>query len=105
MFERPLFARFYAKLLMPLHIARTPARILEAAGSHFLTDGLTDPGLARVMKAAGLLLTHGGFYRRFASQDELVAEAYREAFSSRTCAIRLRRGAIELDCSAIVVAF
>src|SRR2546430_6804973 len=45
----------------------------------------------RVMKPAGLL-THGGFYRRFASKDELVAEACREAVSSRTCLIRLRRG-------------
>jgi hypothetical protein len=58
----------------------------------------------RVMKPAGLL-THGGFYRRFASKGELVAEACREAVSSGTCLIRLRRGAIELDCSAIVVAF
>ena len=51
------------------------------------------------------LLTHGGSYRRFPSKDELVAEACREAVSSRTCLMRLRRCAIELDCSAIVVAF
>ena len=52
--------------------ARTRERILEAAGSQFLTHGLTDAGLTRVMKAAGL--TNGGFYRHFASKDELIAE-------------------------------
>src|SRR2546421_5229348 len=57
----------------------------------------------RVMKPAGLL-TQGGFYRRFASKDELVAEACREAVSSRTCLIRLRRGGVETDLRGILVA-
>jgi TetR/AcrR family transcriptional regulator, transcriptional repressor for nem operon len=70
--------------------ARTRERILEAAGSQFLTHGLTDAGLARVMKAAGL--THGGFYRHFASKDELVAEACRKAFSSLTADLESHAG-------------
>jgi TetR/AcrR family transcriptional regulator, transcriptional repressor for nem operon len=60
--------------------ARTRERILEAAGSQFLTHGLTDAGLTRVMKAAGL--TNGGFYRHFASKDELIAEACRKALAT-----------------------
>jgi len=65
--------------------ARTRERILEAAGSQFLTHGLTDAGLTRVMKAAGL--TNGGFYRHFASKDELIAEACRKALATVTAGL------------------
>jgi len=44
--------------------AKTRERILEAASAQFLSHGITEAGLARLMRAAGL--THGGFYRHFA---------------------------------------
>ena len=40
------------------------------------TDG---PGVAEIMKAAGL--THGGFYKHFGSRDDLVAEAVEAAIA------------------------
>ena len=40
-------------------------------------SGIEKTGVAEVMKAADM--THGGFYRHFASKDALVAEAIRHA--------------------------
>src|SRR5262245_11901128 len=62
--------------------AKTRERIVEAASAQFLSHGITEAGLARLMRAAGL--THGGFYRHFASKDQLVAEACRRAVLSLT---------------------
>ena len=53
--------------------AKTRERIVKAAGAEFAANGISDAALARVMAAAGL--THGGFYRHFASKDQLVREA------------------------------
>jgi len=53
--------------------ARTRQRIVKAAGAEFAANGISEAALARVMSAAGL--THGGFYRHFASKDQLVLEA------------------------------
>jgi len=66
--------------------AKTRERILEAASAQFLTHGITEAGLARLMRAAGL--THGGFYRHFASKDQLVAEACRQAVLSLTSGLK-----------------
>ena len=55
--------------------AKTRERILEAACAQFLTHGITEAGLAQLMRAAGL--THGGFYRHFASKEELFVEVFR----------------------------
>jgi TetR/AcrR family transcriptional regulator, transcriptional repressor for nem operon len=52
------------------HKLATRSRIVEAAGHLFRAHGLKGVGVADVMKAAGL--THGGFYRHFASRDALV---------------------------------
>src|SRR5882757_11356489 len=60
--------------------AKTRERILEAASAQFLSHGITEAGLARLMRAAGL--THGGFYRHFASKDQLVSEACSQAAQS-----------------------
>lgn len=62
--------------------ARTRQRIVVAAGSEFLCNGITEAALTRVMSAAGL--THGGFYRHFESKDQLVAEACRQTLLSLT---------------------
>jgi len=53
--------------------AKTRERIVKAAGAEFAANGFSEAALARVMAAAGL--THGGFYRHFASKDQLVLEA------------------------------
>jgi hypothetical protein len=37
------------------------------------TEGMTRPGIADLMKEAGL--THGGFYKHFDSRDDLIAQA------------------------------
>jgi TetR/AcrR family transcriptional regulator, transcriptional repressor for nem operon len=60
--------------------AKTRERILEAASAQFLSHGITEAGLAQLMRAAGL--THGGFYRHFASKDQLVSEACSQAAQS-----------------------
>jgi TetR/AcrR family transcriptional repressor of nem operon len=53
--------------------AKTRERIVVAAAAEFRQHGIAATGLADLMQAAGL--THGGFYRHFASKDQLVAEA------------------------------
>lgn len=57
--------------------AQTRARIVSAAAAEFRKNGIGATGLNDVMSAAGL--THGGFYKHFASKDQLVAEACAEA--------------------------
>jgi len=59
---------------------RTRERILEAAALEFRRNGLAGTGLSELMAAAGL--THGGFYRHFASKGQLVAEACAAALDS-----------------------
>src|SRR4051812_25510454 len=58
--------------------AQTRERIVTAAAGEFRKNGIVATGLSDLMKAAGL--THGGFYKHFASKDQLVAEACAAAF-------------------------
>jgi TetR/AcrR family transcriptional regulator, transcriptional repressor for nem operon len=60
--------------------AETRQRIVRAAAREFREKGIVASGLADLMKAAGL--THGGFYKHFASKDQLVAEATVAAMDS-----------------------
>ena len=60
--------------------AETRKRIVRAAARQFREKGIAAAGLAELMKAAGL--THGGFYKHFASKDQLVAEATAAAVDS-----------------------
>lgn len=53
--------------------AETRQRIIRAAMREFRRNGIHATGVADVMAAAGL--SHGGFYRHFASKEQLVAEA------------------------------
>jgi TetR/AcrR family transcriptional repressor of nem operon len=53
--------------------AQTRRRILEVAAQAFKSNGIHSTGVAEIMAAAGL--TQGGFYRHFASKEQLVAEA------------------------------
>jgi len=56
-----------------LEAAQTRRRIVKTAAAEFRRKGINNTGLNEVMAAAGL--TRGGFYRHFASKDQLVAEA------------------------------
>src|SRR5438105_4379432 len=66
--------------------ARTRERIIAAAAEEFREHGVVATGLADLMKAAGL--THGGFYKHFASKDELVREVTATALAETTSRIR-----------------
>ncbi len=53
-------------------------RIVSQAARLLRQNGIDRLGVAEVMQAAGM--THGGFYRHFASREALVAEAIHAAF-------------------------
>jgi TetR/AcrR family transcriptional repressor of nem operon len=57
-----------------------------AAAARLLRERGTDVSVAEMMKAVGL--THGGFYKQFASKEALVAEATALAYANleRLCA-------------------
>lgn len=57
--------------------AESHERIVRMAAARFRQLGVDGIGVADLMKEAGL--THGGFYRHFASRDELVGEAIERA--------------------------
>ena len=57
--------------------ARSHERIVEIAAARLRESGTAGPGVAELMKEAGL--THGGFYKHFGSRDDLVAEAVERA--------------------------
>jgi len=61
----------------PDHKARTHRRIVRNASRQLRAKGLNGPAVTTLMKASGL--THGGFYRHFASRDDLVVEAIEES--------------------------
>jgi len=58
----------------------THERIVTEAARQIREHGSREPGIAEIMRAAGL--THGGFYKHFASRDELIAAAAEHAMSS-----------------------
>ena len=58
--------------------ANSHKRIVESASVRFRQHGIDGVGVADLMKGVGM--THGGFYRHFASRDDLVAEAVECAF-------------------------
>jgi TetR/AcrR family transcriptional repressor of nem operon len=62
--------------------AATRARVLQLASRKVRTEGVTRPGVAELMKEAGL--THGGFYKHFASRDDLITQAAAVALAEGT---------------------
>jgi TetR/AcrR family transcriptional regulator, transcriptional repressor for nem operon len=58
--------------------AQTRGRIVLTAAKMFLEKGLSGVGMRDIMGAARL--TQGGFYRHFASKEQLIAEANGTAF-------------------------
>ncbi|BBH70875.1 TetR family transcriptional regulator [Actinoplanes sp. OR16] len=61
-------------------------RIVATAARLFREHGIAGVSVADVMAEAGL--THGGFYKHFASKDALVAEAVTKAFTDQATAAR-----------------
>lgn len=68
------------------HKQATRNRIVEAARALFNRKGYSNVTLGEIMDAAGL--THGGFYRHFASKDALFVEAV-ETYGNETPLDRL----------------
>lgn len=60
-------------------------QVLTAASRLLRAHGADHVTVPQVMKAAGM--THGGFYRHFASKDDLVGEACAAAFAERRAAL------------------
>jgi TetR/AcrR family transcriptional repressor of nem operon len=58
--------------------AESRDRIVAEARQAVLDRGIEAAGVAEIMQAAGL--THGGFYKHFATKEELVREAVAAAF-------------------------
>jgi len=59
--------------------AQSKRRIVEVASTMARERGWEATAIADVMSAAGM--THGGFYKHFASKDDLAAAAVRRAFA------------------------
>lgn len=54
--------------------------VIDAAGKSFREHGLYGVAVTELMQAAGL--THGGFYKKFGSRDELVRQALEQALTA-----------------------
>jgi TetR/AcrR family transcriptional regulator, transcriptional repressor for nem operon len=59
--------------------AASHERIVAVAAARIREAGTEQPGVAEIMRAAGL--THGGFYKHFGSRDELIVEAVEHAMA------------------------
>jgi TetR/AcrR family transcriptional repressor of nem operon len=62
----------------PEHKAAIHQKIVKDASRRIRAEGMTGAAVSAVMRDAGL--THGGFYKHFASKDELLMQSLREAF-------------------------
>ncbi|MCX4460541.1 TetR/AcrR family transcriptional regulator (plasmid) [Streptomyces sp. NBC_01340] len=73
-------------------------RVLRMAARKVRAEGVTRPGVAELMKAAGL--THGGFYKHFASRDDLIAKAAAVALAEGTAKMERAANKNEQDARA-----
>ena len=80
--------------------AESHDRIVKVAATRFRENGVEGVGVADLMKDAGL--THGGFYRHFASRDELVAEAIERALGEGSQAVTAVAQAQDCPLDALV---
>jgi TetR/AcrR family transcriptional repressor of nem operon len=70
--------------------AKHRTEIIHAAAKLFREKGLDGVSIPELMESVGL--THGGFYKQFASKDELMSLALDESFrQSRELGKKLRR--------------
>lgn len=65
--------------------AENHERIVRVAAARFREIGVDGIGVADLMKEAGM--THGGFYRHFASREEMVGEAIERALHDGEVAV------------------
>lgn len=80
--------------------AASHRRIVDVASARIREAGTEGPGVAEIMSAAGL--THGGFYKHFASRDELVTEALAQAFTDTQAAAEVLAESVEDPLAAFV---
>jgi TetR/AcrR family transcriptional repressor of nem operon len=73
--------------------AATRERVLRIASRRIRTDGVNRPGVAELMREAGL--THGGFYKHFDSRDDLIGQAAAFALAEGTA--KMERSAHKND--------
>jgi len=62
----------------PEHKIETHKKIVKDASERVRAEGLNGAAVSTVMRDAGL--THGGFYKHFASKEELLIESLKEGF-------------------------
>jgi TetR/AcrR family transcriptional regulator, transcriptional repressor for nem operon len=62
----------------PEHKTETHEKIVKDASRRVRAEGWNGAAVAAVMRDAGL--THGGFYKHFASKDELLSASLKEGF-------------------------
>ncbi|HEV2116349.1 MAG TPA: TetR/AcrR family transcriptional regulator [Terriglobales bacterium] len=62
----------------PEHKIEIHQKIVKDASRRVRAEGLNGAAVAAVMRDAGL--THGGFYKHFASKDELLIESLKQGF-------------------------
>jgi TetR/AcrR family transcriptional repressor of nem operon len=62
----------------PEHKVEIHRKIVKDASQRLRAEGITGAAVSAVMRDAGL--THGGFYKHFASKDELLMQSLSEAF-------------------------
>lgn len=79
--------------------SRTKENIIDAAATTFRQDGIAATTLIELMAAAGL--TRGGFYKHFASKEEVLAQASTHAIDGVAAtigtAVRQRRNGTPLQ--------
>jgi TetR/AcrR family transcriptional repressor of nem operon len=78
--------------------AQNRERIVGTAARLFRERGIAGVSVADVMAEAGL--THGGFYKHFASKDALVAEAVALAFAQQAAHLTATAGPPDLTLPA-----
>jgi len=71
--QHPIVMRY-----QPGHKAEIHQKILKDASQRVRAEGLSGAAVSVVMRDAGL--THGGFYKHFASKDELLIESLKQGF-------------------------
>jgi TetR/AcrR family transcriptional regulator, transcriptional repressor for nem operon len=71
--QHPIVLRY-----QPGHKAEIHQKILKDASERVRAEGLNGAAVSVVMRDAGL--THGGFYKHFASKDELLIESLKQGF-------------------------
>lgn len=69
----------------PEHKLEVHRKIVRDASRRVRAEGVTGAAVSSVMRDAGL--THGGFYKHFASKDDLLLEALGEAFQEQIDAL------------------